>query len=94
MMLWKNSEGSTTVPDPKGSLANDIHTFLCYRASQSKSSTRQPPFTTHVKCIVTYVYLNSVSCLILYTRLYTKLNLFEMLLYATFITTKASRSTV
>ena len=32
--------------------------------------------------------------LILYTRLFTKLNLFEILFYITFITTKVSRSTV
>ena len=32
--------------------------------------------------------------LILYTRLFTKLNLFEILFYVTFITTKVSRSTV
>ena len=32
--------------------------------------------------------------LILYTRLFTKLNLFKILFYGTFITTKISRSTV
>ena len=38
--------------------------------------------------------LNSVSYLILYTRLFMKLNLFKILLHVTFITTKVSRSTV
>ena len=37
------------LPDPRGSLVNDIATFSCHRASQSTGSTRQPPFTTCVK---------------------------------------------
>ena len=54
------------------------NTFLHYRASQSRGLTRGPSFITRikpsVKCIVifeSYVYL------ILYTRLFSKLNLFK-----------------
>ena len=67
---------------------------MLYRASQSRVLTRQSPFTTRVKRIVISVYLNFVSYLISYTRLFTKLNLFKILLYVTFLTTKFSRSTV
>ena len=70
-------------------------TYTCYcdRASQSRVLTRQSPFTTRVKRLVISVYLNSVCYLISYTRLFMKLNLFEILLYA-LLTTKFSRSTV
>ena len=57
------------------------YTFTCYRASQSRVSTRRSPFTTRVKRIVISVYLNSVCYLISYTRSFTKLNLFKNLLY-------------
>ena len=74
------------------------YTFPCYRASQSRGSTRRPPFTRHmkpsVKRIAISIYLNSVCYLISYTRLLTKLNPFEILLYVTFLTTKFSRFTV
>ena len=70
------------------------YTFTYYRASQSRVSTRRSPFTTCVKRMVISVYLNSMCYLILYTRLFTKLNLFKILLYVTFLTTKFSRSTV
>ena len=40
-------------------------------------------------CIFKYVFY-----LILYTRLLMKLNLFKIILYGTYITTKISRSTV
>ena len=87
MTLWKYF----ALLEPRGSLANDIP---CCRASQSRGSTRRSPFTTRVKRIVISVYLNSVCYLISYTRLFMKLNLFEILLYVTFLTTKFSRSTV
>ena len=73
---------------------NKQYTIMCYRASQSRVSTRRLPFTTRVKRVVISVYLNSVCYLISYTRLFTKLNLFEILLYVTFLTTKFSRSAV
>ena len=49
--------------------------------------TRRLSFTTHininpwpsVKCIVISIYLNFVCYLILYTRLFMKLNLFKIL---------------
>ena len=100
MVLWKYFKLNDELPEPRGSLVNDIPSRMCYRASQSSGLTRQPPFTTCVKPSVTTkrivisVYLNSVCYLILYTRLFTKLNLFEILLSVTFLTTKFSRSTV
>ena len=47
-----------------------------------------------VKYTVISVYLNSVCYLISFTRLFMKLNLFEILLYITFIKMKVSGSTV
>ena len=74
------------------------YTFPCYRASQSSGSTRRSPFTTRVKPsikhIVISVYLNAVCYLISYTRFFTYLNLFKILLSVTFLTTKFSKSTV
>ena len=88
------------LPYPRGSLANNIATFLCYRASQSRCSTRQLPFRhsmyqTHCNFCIFKLFKFCVY-LILYTRSFTKLNLFENLLYRyiKFITTKVSRSTV
>ena len=56
------------------------YTFPCYRASQSRGSTRRLSFTTCVKSsikhIVISIYLNSMCYLFSYTRLFTKLNLF------------------
>ena len=72
----------------EGLLANDIPSHASYGASQSRVSTRWSPFITHVKCIVISIYLNSV----LYTRLFTKLHLFKILFYVTFIAIKVSRS--
>ena len=40
------------------------------------------------------MHLNSVCCLISYTRLLMKLNVFEILLYVTFLAMKFSRFTV
>ena len=71
------------LPQARGSLANNI-----------RVSTRQSPFTACVKRIVISAYLNSVCYLVSYTRLFMKLNLFEILFYNTFLTTKFSRSTV
>ena len=84
------STSKDVLPQPRGSL----DTFACYRASQSRVSKRRLPFTTFIKRIVISVYLNSVCYLISYTRLFTKLNLFEILLHVTFLTMKFSRSTV
>ena len=95
MVLWKYFERWTTWAKR---VFRKRYTFPCYRVSQSRGSTRRPPFKTHVKPsvkrIVIFVYLNSLCYLISYTRLFTKLNLFEILFYITFLTTKFSRSTV
>ena len=91
MTLWKNSEGCITWSKR---VFSKQYTFPCYRASQSRGSTRWPQFTACVKHMVISIYLNSVCYLILYTRVFTKLNLFEILLYVTFITMKVSRSMV
>ena len=95
MALWKYSKEWTTWAKR---VFSKRYTFLCYRASQSRGLTRRPPFTTCVTPtvipLVISIYLNSVCYLISFTRLFTKLNLFEILLYVIFITTKVSRSTV
>ena len=63
-------------------------TTLVSRAHETK-----PHVFTCIKRIVISVHL--IPCfLISYTRLFTKLNLFEILFCGTFITTKFSRSTV
>ena len=77
-------------------------TFLCYRASQSRCSTRRPPFTTRASSNMhqtkrhthSNFRLNSMCYLISYTRLFTKLNLLETLLYVTYIAMKLPRSIV
>ena len=78
--LIDNSEGWITWAKR---VFSQWYTFVCYRASQSRGSTRWLPFTTCVKPIVKRivisVYLNSVCYLISYTTLFTKLNLFEIL---------------
>ena len=89
--LWKYFEGWTT--STKRAFSKQ-YTFAYYRANQSRVSTRRSPFTTRIKRIAISVYLNSVCYLISCTRLFTKLNLFEVLLHVTFLTTKFSRSTV
>ena len=75
-----------------------LYTFSCYRASQSRGTTRRPSFTAcvkpSIKYIVIFIYFNSVCYLISYTRLFTKLNLFLILLYIAFLTTKFFRSRV
>ena len=92
--IYGESTSKDKLPQPSWSVFTKQYTFACYRARQSRVSTRWSPFTTHVKRIVISVYLNSVCYLISYTWLFTKLNLFELLLYVTFLTTKFSRSTV
>ena len=93
MALWRYSKGWSTWSKW---FFSKRYAFPCYRAAQSRDSTRQLPFTTlikpSIKRIVISLYLNSVY-LILYTTLYAKLNLFEILLYVTFIT-KVSKSTI
>ena len=89
----ESSTSKDELPQPRGSFSKQ-YTFACYRASQSRVLTRRSPFTTCVKHIVISVYLNSVCYLISYTKIFTKLNLFEVLLYVTFLTTNFSRSTV
>ena len=95
MALWNYFEGWTTWAKR---VSSKHYTFSCYRASQSRDSKRWPPFTTcvkpSVKHIVISVHLNSLCYLIPYTRLFTKLNFFEILLYVTILLTKFSRSTV
>ena len=95
MAPWKYSKGWTIQAKR---VFSKQYAFLCYKANQSRGSTRRPSFTTWVKpsikCIVISVYLNSVWYLILYTRLFTKLNLFEILLNVTFIAMKVFGSTV
>ena len=81
---WQcGSTPKNELPDAIQSL--EWYTFLHYRVSQSRGSTRQPPFTTHFRIFKFRV------CLIVYA---TKLNLFEILLYIKFIATKIFRSTV
>ena len=92
--LWKYLKGWATSAKR---FFSKQYSFACYRASQSKIFDKMiaiPAFTTRIKRIVISVYLNSVCYLISYTRLFTKLNLFKILLYVTFLTTKFSRSTV
>ena len=91
MALWMYSKGWTTWSKK---VFSKRYTFPCYRASHSRVMTTQSPFTTRIKCIVISVHLNFVCYLISYTTLFMKLNLFEILFYITFITTKVSRSTV
>ena len=74
----RGSTPKDELPEPRGSLANDIPSHAIEQVNQ-KGSTRRLPFTIHVKCIVISVYLNSESYLISYTRLFMKLNLFETL---------------
>ena len=69
------------LPDPRGSLANHI-------------PSRAIPFTTCIKCIITFCIFKFCVYLLSYIRLFMKLNLFKILLYVTFITMKVSRSTV
>ena len=67
---------------------SEQYTFLCYGASQSRCSTRRLPFTTRASSNMhqtkrhthSNFHLNSTCYLILYTRLFTKLNLLEILL--------------
>ena len=82
------------LPDPRGCLANHIPSRAIEQANQEVWQDNHHAQLTPVKHIVISVYLNSVCYLISYTRLFTKLNLFEILLYITFITMKVSRSTV
>ena len=79
---------------PRRTLANNIP----LHAIQSKPiKSFNKPIAIHnmrqTHSIIS-VYLNSVYYLISYTRLFTKLNLLEILLYVTFLTKKFSRSTV
>ena len=53
LTLWKYSKGWTTWIKM---VFCKWYTFPCYRANQSRGSTRRPPFTTCVKRIVFYVY--------------------------------------
>ena len=76
------------LPDPRGSLANDIPSRAIEQANQEVWQDNYQTQLTPVKHIVISIYLNSMYYLISYTRLFTKLNLFEILLYITFITTK------
>ena len=67
-------------------VVSERNTFPHYRASQSRGSTRELPFTTRVKPIIKHVYsnfhVNKLHVyLILYTRLLKKLNLFEIVHY-------------
>ena len=93
-VLYYGSTPKDELPDPRGSLANDIPSRAIEQASQEVWQDNHHAQLTPVKRIVISIYLNSVCYLISYTRLFTKLNLFEILLYITFITTKVSRSTV
>ena len=73
-------------------------TFLHYRASQSRGLTRGMP-SSSLACMRQmhsnfHTVLKFRVYLISYTRLFTKLNLFDILFYGTFIAIKISRSTV
>ena len=73
------------------------YTFLCYRASQSRGSTRWPPFTAHVKPSIKYSNFCVCKFHVLFNFVYWiiyEIKSLRILLYVTFITTKVSRSTV
>ena len=79
MVLWKYSEEWTTWSKR---VFSKSYTFLCYTIHNMRQMHNN-------FCIFKFcVYLIS------YIRLFMKLNLFEVLLYVTFITMKVSRSTV
>ena len=79
------------LPQPRASLADNIPSCAIEQANQE---FRQDYHSQHASNTVISVYLNTVCYLISYTTLFTKLNLFKILLYVTFLTTKFSRSTV
>ena len=86
------------LPEVREPLADNIPSHAIEQANQEVRQddhhSQHIPNQASLKCIVISVYLNSVCYLILYTRLFTELNLFNILLYITFLTKKFSRSTV
>ena len=98
MALWKYSEGSSTLASTwsRQSLVNKIPSLAIEQANQEFQ--QEDRYWQHVptkhwmhgnfRIFKFCVYLIS------YTRLFTKLNLYKILLYVTFFTVKISRSTV
>ena len=93
--LWlSESTSKDELPQSRGSLTNNIPSRAIEQANQEYCKDCCQSQHLSNAYIVISVYLNSVRYLILYTRLFMKLNLFEILLYVTFLTTKFSRSMV
>ena len=87
------STSKVELPQPRGSLTNN-YTFACYRLSQSRVSTRLLPFTTPCQTHNNFCIFKFCVYLILYTRLFTKLNLFQIFTLRYTFNNKFSRSMV
>ena len=92
MVLWKYFKRWTTWS--KRVLANKIPSSTVEQINQEVQQkdchSQYVSSEASIRCIVIFLYLKSIY-LISYTRLFTKLNLFEILIYSTFITMKISR---